>query len=67
MPVQLLCDIVVMTTLRGVAIKQSAISGGIHKIVCVLPAVVNKKLQGGRIRNRFIPNTALPDCHERRI
>lgn len=67
MPVWPFCDIVVMALLRSVAIKQSALSGGIHKIVCVLPAVVNKKLQGGRVRNRFILTTALPDCRERRI
>ncbi len=67
MPVWPFCDIVVMTILRSVAIKQSALSGGIHKIVCVLPAVVNKKLQGGCVRNRFILTTALPDCREKRI
>lgn len=67
MPVRPFCDIVVMTILRSVAMKQSALSGGIHKIVCMLPAIVNKKLQGGRVRNRFIPNTALPDNRDRRI
>ncbi len=67
MPFRSQSDIEVMATLRGVAIKQSAISGVVHKIVCVLPVIVNKKLQGGRIRNRFMSSTALPDGHEWRI
>jgi hypothetical protein len=53
--------------MRVIVRKQSAFSGGIHEIVCVLPDVVNKRLQGGWVRNRFIPLIALPNGRDGRI
>ncbi|NKI75770.1 hypothetical protein Dpoa2040_003084 [Dickeya sp. CFBP 2040] len=67
MPIPLLDHIVEVAVLRNVARKQSALSGEIHEIVCVLPNVVNKELQDGRIRNRFVPLTALLDSRDKRI